>query len=422
MVNEHSLAAVEAAQWTPELIRPLYDSYCFANIPATIRSLLTGSAEPGLPADVLGDLPTRYQRVILLFIDSFGWRFWERYADRYPFLRSFVDDGVVSKLTSQFPSTTAAHVTAIHTGLPVGQSGVYEWHYYEPSLDRVITPLLFSYAGDSGRNTLEKDGVRPETLFPRSHFYRELQEQGVTSYVIQSASFTPSPYTSVVTDGAELIPFEKWSGALESLSMLLEHDERAYYYLYFGDIDAIAHLYGPSSARFDAEVNAFLAQTERFWETEIVPKLKDTLLLVTADHGHMETDPQTAFYVNQRLPGFTRYLKQTHDGRPIVPAGSPRDMFMHVRDEHLDEAEAVLNKALEGIAVIYRTEDLIAQGFFGATVSDTFRSRVGNLVILPRAREAVWWFEEGRFDQHLYGHHGGLSREEMETILLCRAW
>ena len=86
--------------------------------------------------------------MVLLFIDAFGWRFFERYADDYPLLRRILDEGYVTKLTSQFPSTTAAHVTTIHTGLPVDQSGVFEWFYYEPTIDALIAPLTFSFAGD----------------------------------------------------------------------------------------------------------------------------------------------------------------------------------------------------------------------------------------------------------------------------------
>ena len=49
-------------------------------------------------------------------------------------------------------------------------------------------------------------------------------------------------------------------------------------------------------------------------------------------------------------------------------------------------------------------------------------SRVGNLVILPHAHETVWWYEAGRFEQKFYGSHGGLSREEMETLLLIQSY
>ena len=40
--------------------------------------------------------------------------------------------GSVTRLTSQFPSTTAAHVTALYTGVPAGQHGVFEWQYWPP--------------------------------------------------------------------------------------------------------------------------------------------------------------------------------------------------------------------------------------------------------------------------------------------------
>jgi hypothetical protein len=79
-----------------------------------------------------------------------GWELFKRAAGNALLRRA---DAIV-RLTSQYPSTTTAHVTTIHTGLPVGAHGVYEWILYEPSLGRLISPLLFSYAGDERRATL----------------------------------------------------------------------------------------------------------------------------------------------------------------------------------------------------------------------------------------------------------------------------
>ena len=95
-------------------------------------------------------------------------------------------------------------------------------------------------------------------------------------------------------------------------------------------------------------------------------------------------------------------------------------MFLHIKDAYLDQAQAFLQQALAGRAEIYRVQQLIDQGFFGITApSAAFMSRVGNLVILPYAHETVWWYEAGRFEQKFYGSHGGLSRDEMETLLLA---
>src|SRR5512143_3847229 len=138
MINAQALSAVQAARLNTHFFKPLYDSYCFARIPQAVEHLLTGAGDLGLPVDVLGALPQRYVKVILLFIDGFGWRFYDRHGAQQPFLKRFADEGVVSPITVQFPSTTAAHTTTIHTGLPVGTSGIFEWYYYEPQVGQVI--------------------------------------------------------------------------------------------------------------------------------------------------------------------------------------------------------------------------------------------------------------------------------------------
>src|SRR6266702_1475387 len=80
MLNTTSLQAVSNSTFSERFVKPLYDSYCFSNIPQTIEFLLTGEGQSGLPLDVFGSLPTRYDKVILFFVDAFGWRFFERYA------------------------------------------------------------------------------------------------------------------------------------------------------------------------------------------------------------------------------------------------------------------------------------------------------------------------------------------------------
>jgi hypothetical protein len=431
MLNAASVRAVNGARFSQRFVRPLYDSYCFANLPATILFLLTGEGQYALPYDTLGErggkggdalnrAPPQFETVILFFVDAFGWRFFERYADKYTLLKAFMQDGIVSKMTSQFPSTTAAHVTCIHTGLPVGQSGVYEWNYYEPLVDDMITPLLFAYAGDNTRDTLKRANLLPELFYPRQTLYQVLQARGVTSYVFQNASFTPSTPSNVLFRGAIVSPFKQIADAVETIAQLVasRRSTSTYYFLYIDAIDAAGHHYGPDSREFEQAVHTFFKAADQYLGDLLASKSGKTLLLMTADHGQIEVDPRTTIYLNQQLPGILPMLSTNRQGKLLVPAGSARDMFLHVRDERVDEALALLHHFLKGKAEVYRVQELITRGFFGTgPLSAEFLTRVGNVVIMPYYGETVWWYEHGRFAMHFRGHHGGATPEEMEIPL-----
>jgi len=421
MLNSNSLNAVNGARFSRRFVKPLYDSYCFSALPQTIEFLLTGMGESAFPRDIFGNLPTRYNKVILFFVDAFGWRFFKQYAEKYPFLKTILRDGAVSQMTSQFPSTTAAHVTCIHTGLEVGQSGVYEWNYYEPLVDEVISPLHFKYAGDKERDTLKRSGIPTEAFFPTGTFYQKLRTRGILSYIFQSESYSSSTFSNIVYQGATIIPFKRLSEALSNLTELViaETVPVTYYFLYFDKIDAICHTYGPNSQQFEEIMDAFLRMMEELFYKKLVGKVHNALVILTADHGQVEVDPQRTFYLNKPGIGIEQYLQRNQRGKLLIPAGSARDMFLHVKKERIDEAVALLQKYLSGRAEVYYTEQLVAQHFFGSSQpSRAFLTRVGNVVILPYQHETVWWYEEGKFDMHFQGHHGGLTPEEMEIPLL----
>ncbi len=419
MIDSASLRAVEQSRFGTHFVRPMYAGYSFAQLPQTVRSLFTGGT-PGVPLGARNELYTNYDAVILLFVDAFGWRFFERYADRHPFLRRVVDDGVVCKLTSQFPSTTSAHVTTMHTGLPVGQSGVWEWFYYEPAVDALIAPLLFSYAGDKERGTL-RGVTTPAAIYPSNTFYQELAATGVRSWVFQHALYAASPYTLTVTHGATVVPFRSLAEVLVNLSQLVaECNQPAYYFVYYDSIDTLGHLYGPDSPQFDAEVEMFWEGIERILQPRLAALGRRTLLLITADHGQTAINPQTTMYLNHTLPGLQPLIRTNRAGAPLVPAGSSQDLFLYIREDSLDNAEALLREHLAGRAEVHRVTDLITGGFFGPTQpSSAFLGRIADLVVLPYAGESIWWHEPGRFVQNFWGSHGGLTPDEMETVLLA---
>jgi predicted AlkP superfamily pyrophosphatase or phosphodiesterase len=386
----------------PTFIKPHYDSGGFAGIPHRIKDALASG---------------NYEAVVLFLVDGFGWRFLERFQDM-PFLKRVAKQGQIEKLTSQFPSTTAAHLTTIHTGWTVGQSGIHEWIYYEPHVDAIIAPLLFSYAGLWERDLLKAAGVEPAFLYPRGMFYPELIKMDVKPFVFGIREYTPSTYSSAVADGAEFRSFKTFSEALINLELLLEEQTQpTYVYLYLDKIDTLAHDYGPTAPQTEAEIETFLIIMEYYFER--IFKGKRILFLMTADHGQVEVDPKTTIYLNtnSQFTGIERFLKTNLKGQLLVPAGSPRDMFLYIKDDLMEEAQAFLAPKLEGKADVVRSEWLIENGYFGPEVSSRFRERAGNLVILPYRHESVWWYEKGKFEQRFYGHHGGLTPEEIETVL-----
>jgi hypothetical protein len=419
MLNQNSIAAIDRQTLSPQHVKPDYALYNFANIPGTVLNLLGATAENRLPADAL-PVGKQFKKVIFFFIDAFGWKQFEKHAADSAVLQRFLNEGVVSQLTSQFPSTTTAHVTTAHTNQRVGQHGMYEWNYYEPRVDAMITPLFYSFAGEYKRGTMAEAGINPAIIFPRQNIYPALSEQGVTSYVLNKAEYANSPYNKTICRGAAQLPaFDDLLQGMEQLTMaVIEQKGPAYYFLYWGQFDALCHAHGPDSPQAQTELRTIL----ELMETSLLDPLagtRDTLLLVSTDHGQTAIDPAQTIYLDRLLPDLQDSFQKSGSGRPLVPGGSCRDFFLYIEEDRLEETQERLTSALDGRAQVLRVDRLIEEGYFGLPVSETFLSRVGNLVVLPGPGESVWWAGPGGYELPFLGFHGGLDQEEMLIPLLA---
>lgn len=418
MINQRSIEAVASASFNKDFCRPLYSSYCFSRIPATIKSLFGNGKETSrLPLETT--CGEEYQHVVLFFLDGFGWKFFEHYLERSPLLQRIVKEGVASKLTSLFPSTTAAHVTCMNTGQVAGESGVYEWFYYEPTVDRIICPLTFSYAGDKKLGTLEEAGIKGTDLFPMPTFYQDLEKMGVSAFAFLQEDIVESPYSVTLLKGAERVPYHRLSDGLTKLrEMQLTHvDKKGYFYFYFANIDSVGHHQGIESPQFESEIEKCLKTLEEeFYQKRGESR---TALVIIADHGLVTIHPKETIYLNRELPEMVNWCQKNRQGDLLAPAGSCRDLFLHIKEENLQEAKEACLGVLKGQAAVYATDELVKEGFFGEReVSKRFLERVGNLVILPYGTENVWWYEKSRPLVHSHAMHGGLTRPEMEIPFL----
>jgi hypothetical protein len=416
VINERSRAAVSAARLPGGRVRPLYGSYCFSRIPGTLLGLFGDSAVDALPSDVLPPLGDAPPRVVAVLVDAVGWAFVERFAERAPLLARVHEQGVVSQLTSQFPSTTAAHIATLHTTVPVGEHGLYEWFVYEPSLDRVVCPLMAAFAGGEAGG-LVAAGADLAVVYPQADgLARRIVRLGVACNLVQPAPTADSPFTRLVCGGA---PVHGVASAQEGAALaarLAQAEAPSLTVLYLDDFDASGHAFGPDDLRSEGVLLGLLDALEGGL-VDALAHVPGALVLLFADHGQVPADPLRCVYVNERCPQLVPLLRSGADGLPLAPAGSPRDLFLHVRSGALDEAACLLRELFGDDAWVVPTAALAADGVFGPHVSERFRERVGDLVVLPRAGVEAWWHEPGRFAQTLHGHHGGLEPAEAETWL-----
>ncbi len=321
-------------------------------------------------------------RVGVVLLDAFGRRFLERHGD-HAFLRRLQ----VTEIVTQFPPTTTAHVTTMHTGRPVGEHSLYEWHVYEPALDAIITPLMFSFAGDGERDTLRDSGLDPSSLIAGDTLYQRLAAAGVRSTVLHPAAFSPSTYDRVTTAGARLVPYPTLGEGVAAFAAALA--EPGYAYLYWDRIDAMGHVHGPHSRQFDRAAVEAMDALERG-----LRDLRGALVLVTADHGQVATNPFRIDWLDELWPELPALL--THR-----PAGSPRDVFLHTRDP-----EALIAGLVERLgdgARVCRADELVAPG-----------PRLADVCVLPGPGRMAWLRSAAGPSTTFRGHHGGLHPDETE--------
>lgn len=415
MIREEDEISIRNQRSDKDFLYPHYSQNCISNIPGTILNLFGIKNERKLPTRVHCITNEEVNKVVLFVLDGFGYNQFSRYYKEHRFLANLAEKGIVTPMTSIFPSQTTNALTTLNTGLTPQEHGLFEYYIYLKEIDTIVNTLRFEPLGSKHRNELVEKGIDPNTMFKGTTIQNKLKDEGIKAFTHISTSYAYSPCSQLLFNGSTLEPSLKSSDLIVKLRKKLETEKGpAYFFVHLSNLDTIAHEYGPNSYEYNAELStiSYILQKELVEKTD-KETARETLILVTSDHGGVNITPENTTYLNW-FPDIVENLQYGKGGEQIFPTGSARDVFLHVREEKMIETKDLLTQKIGSKARIVETKEAIQEGLFGlGDVGTEFFDRVGNLLILPYRNETVWFEHFKNRRVTLHGHHGGLNEEEM---------
>lgn len=404
-------------------VLPSYDGAGLANVPGTVLSLLGARDAADIPPlrDLDAALAEGVRQVVVILADGLGSAQLERLriAGDVPFIASVLDrararngaqliDG-----TSVFPSTTAAAITTLNTARTPQEHGNLAYFCWLEEFGQVTQMLRWGPANVRRGSYFDDPALDPVRYRQVPSLHARLRERGARSYVIEPEVFRHEAMTRMHASEAEYRGYVLPSTLGVRVRQLL--DERpwgtqpAYVYAYWPGIDTAGHLYGPHGPEHAAEA----ALLDRDLERALAKGGRgDTLVILTADHGHAAVEPARLvdLYADEQLRTLLR----------VPLAGEPRLAFLHT-DRPDDVRRHIERRWSEAFLLIDR-EEAIAEGLFGRGDAAVVRRRVGDILAMTRGdRAATIVVVEGSTGVASHrGAHGGLSADEMRIPIL--AW
>ena len=125
-----------------KFIYPNFDN-SLVNIPHSILAHFgLPHDKPALRTPLLSQIKD-CSKVVLFLVDGFGYNIFKKEATKFPFFKKLDEGGFSEKITTIFPSTTAAGITTFESGLTPREHGLFKWNIYLREVDAVVQPLPY---------------------------------------------------------------------------------------------------------------------------------------------------------------------------------------------------------------------------------------------------------------------------------------
>jgi predicted AlkP superfamily pyrophosphatase or phosphodiesterase len=327
------------------------------------------------------------RQIVLLVLDGLGALQLEARAGR---LAPVLASGVGTTVTSVAPSTTAAALTSLTTGLAPATHGVVG--YRVAVTDEVLNVLGWRLGGRDARQLVPPRGFQPFAPFPGCP---------ANAAVVSRQGYAATGFTAAHLGDAPLYSWHTPSGLVVEVRRLLERGA-PFVYAYYDGIDRTAHACGLGE-HYDAELRAVDRMVGDL--LEVLPH--GAALAVTADHGQVEVGSSIEVLGAEVMASIS------------LLSGEGRFRWLHARPGAKEALLALAAERYGQVAWVRDADALIEEGWLGGTPSPAVRARLGDVALIPFAPTA-FLDPADTGEQRLVCRHGSLTPDEMLVPLL--AW
>lgn len=362
-----------------EIMFPDYDN-CIVNLSCSVMKRFgITPPNPSLPlADKL--LERKSRNVVLMLLDGMGLNIMEKDLSPDGFFRQ----NLAGVYSSVFPPTTVAATTSLDSGLYPVQTAWLGWTGYFKGIDRNVE--YFSNKDFDTEEPIEFINAA-RTYVP----YREMCS------IINDGSNAKAYYLAPFTEPHP----ESFDGLCREVERICSLPGEKYVYAYWHEPDSVMHRKGC----FSENAKSVLREMESRAE-ELARSLedKDTIFLITADHGHIDSPKR----VVTDYPDIMECLVR-------MPSIEPRCVNLFVKDSMGDRLERAFSEHFPEDFLLMKKEEVIKRGLFGrGTPHPRFNDMLGDYLAVAVGDISLY----NKSSKNFKANHAGLTRAEMEIPLI----
>ncbi|MDI3523636.1 MAG: hypothetical protein PWQ27_911 [Kosmotoga sp.] len=341
-------------------------------------------------------------KIIIFIIDALSYNAVLKLLGKGGF--EHIKPDTLKKMTSVFPSTTTAALTSFFTGVPPAQHGMLGYTLYLKEFGGLSNMIELTPMAQE-RDGLTKVGFDPMKFLPLPTIFQQLHEAGITGYHITSKSFVNTGLSRMHSIDAHIKGVYGLGDMIEEVHHIISSGpKKSLTYVYWGLIDSYGHRYGPKSEAYMEESYWLLRALDDFFGKL---RSKKTAFFIVADHGQIETPWEKEIWWTKR--------EKIYDYLYALPGGEHRAMYLYTH--YPEELKSVILNNWNEQLMVLNLEDAEELNLFGGHLKKDLKSRVGELIVIPRDDYAFCFKYTGQ-EHSMKGRHGGLTDDEMFVPLI----
>lgn len=322
------------------------------------------------------------RNVVVMLFDGLGTAILEKHLPPDAFLRKHL----VRAITSVFPPTTTAAETTMRSGLSPIEHGWLGWGLYFGEIGGVVN--LFP-------NTLSGGGKAADYHVAYRYIpYKTIFEKIAEATDGETKAYYVSPYSDFHSQSVVEI--------CDTVESLCGEPGRKYIYTYWHQPDYDMHNYGTAHKRITAHAEEINARVE-----ELCAFLGDTLVIVTADHGLIDTEWRSL----TDHPDVTECLA-------MAPSIESRATTFFVKDGMHGQFESAFRRHFGDIYSLYTKREVLEGKFFGeGAAHPRAEGFVGDYLAIAEGGVSI--ANEPIHGGLFKAGHAGLSDDEVNVPLIA---